>query len=157
MSLIQSIPATSGYVYFITPEAVFHRNEEDLQVVKIGYTRHHPTARMRDLQVGSPVPLELLAYIDGSIALERAFHDCFAELRWQGEWFLLDRKLFQFLGYFSGLPVNNRYVDRDRVCVSLYDNVFCDGSPHPRWSDDDYESSADPEFLLRWFPEVLEA
>lgn len=147
----------SGYVYFIAPEAVFVRKEEDLQVVKIGYTRFHPNARMNDLQIGSPVHLELIAYIDGNIALERAFHNTFAELRWQGEWFLLERKLFDFLGYFADLPPRDRYVPKERLLVSLYDNVFARASSHPRWTDEEYLASAEPRWLIEWFPEAVEA
>jgi hypothetical protein len=147
----------SGFVYFVTPEAVFHRSEEDLHVVKIGYTRFHPRVRMRELQCGSPVTLELLAYIDGSIPLERAFHDTFAELRWQGEWFLLDRKLRDFLGYFNGLPPSDRYVPREQLLVSLYDNVFAPTSSHPQWTDEEYQASAEDGFLRVWFPEAMDA
>lgn len=147
----------SGFVYFIAPEAVFRRDEEDLRVVKIGYTKFHPQSRLNGLQTGSPICLELLAFIDGNTALERAFHDAFAELRWQGEWFLLERKLHDFLGYFDGLPPNNRYVSRETLGVSLYDNVFAQTSPHPKWTDEEYCSSAEPRFLAKWFPEVCEA
>lgn len=147
----------SGFVYFIAPEAVFIRSEEGLRVVKIGYTRNHPKARMFQLQTGSPVGLELLAYIDGTIDLERAFHDAFAELRWQGEWFLLERKLYDFLHYFSDLPPNSRYVNRSTLGVSIYDNILATSSSHPTCSDEDYLNSCDPKPLLRFFPEVCEA
>ncbi len=126
-----------SYVYFIAPEAVFCRREEALQVVKIGFTKSHPSARMNNLQTGSPVTLELLAFIDGSPDLERAFHECFAELRWQGEWFLLERKLHDFIGYFDGMPPNDRYVQRERLEVSIFDNIFARASSHPSMTDEE--------------------
>ncbi len=146
-----------SYVYFIAPEAVFYRSEESLQVVKIGFTRYHPNRRMYDLQTVSPVTLELLAFIDGDVQLERAFHDTFMELRSHGEWFILDGKLHDFLAYFDGLPPENRYVPRERLLVSMYDNIFASCSSHPRWTDDEYLRTANTEYLHRWFPEVLEA
>jgi hypothetical protein len=148
---------SQGYVYFITPEAVYHRRDDDLQKVKIGYTRFHPGARLNDLQCGSPVTLELLAFVQGGVDLERAFHEAFAELRFQGEWFYLHGKLFDFLGYFEGLPPKDRYVDRERLLVALYDNVLSDCVPHPSVPEADWLASADVKPLLRFFPELLEA
>lgn len=146
-----------SYVYFIAPEAVFIRKEDALRVVKIGYTKSHPKIRLDALQTGSPVSLELIAFVKGDQSLERAFHEAFAPLRWQGEWFLLERKLRHFLGYFEGMPPASRLVSRDELVVSLYDNVFTQYSPHPDMSDEDYLASADPQHLLRWFPEVCDA
>ena len=147
----------SGFVYFIAPEAVFVRPaDDDLNRVKIGFTGQDPKARLRALQTGSPVPLDIIAYINGDLRTERAFHDCFAELAWQGEWFLLDRKLFDFLAYFSDLPLNQKFVTQEALYVSLYDNVFAPHSSHPRWSDAEYLASARPEFLASLFPEAVE-
>lgn len=147
----------TGFVYFIAPEAVFSRREEDSRVVKIGYTKFHPSARLQSLQTGSPAPLEIIAYIDGDPALEKAFHKTFAELQWRGEWFLLDRKLHDFLHYFSELPCDDRYVSREMLGVSLYDNVFAPHSSHPKWTDEEYLQSAKPDFLRNWFPEAVQS
>lgn len=143
-----------SYVYFIAPEAVFVRREHALRVVKIGYTKSHPTSRMSNLQTGCPVPLDLIAFVDGDLALEQAFHECFAELRWQGEWFLLERKLHDFLGYFDEMPINQRYVPRDRLEVSISDNIFARASSHPSMTDDEYLASANIEPIRRHFPEL---
>lgn len=56
--------------------------------VKIGFTAALGE-RMKDLQVGCPVPLRLAAYIDGHVCLERDYHERFAEHRCEGEWFAL--------------------------------------------------------------------
>lgn len=147
---------TKGFVYFITPEAVFSR-EESLRVVKIGFTRSSPIARMRDLQCGSPVTLELFAYIEGSIELERAFHEAFAPLRAQGEWFYIDHKLEDFLYYFA--DYHKREIDRliphDDVVSSVFDNVFAKCAPHPSITDEDYLASAEPRWLAGWYPEAV--
>lgn len=146
----------NGFVYFIAPEAALLRREEELQKVKIGHTRFNPVSRMSDLQCGSPVCLELLAYTDGPVQLKRAFHATFAEMRYQGEWFYLHGKLRDFLGYFDGLPPKERYVTRERLIVSLYDNVFAECAPHPSITDAEYLATADPRHLEQWFPEVFE-
>lgn len=52
-----------SYVYFITPEAAFVRDEPTLKVVKIGVTSGRPRNRVRALQCGSPVPLEIDEYL----------------------------------------------------------------------------------------------
>lgn len=148
----------SGFVYFIAPEAMFCRDEESLQRVKIGFTKSNPVERLKNLGCGSPVPLELIGYVDGPIELERAFHDAFAPLRCQGEWFYADLKLRDFLGYFDDRPRphDERYIDRDKLLVSLCANVFAECAPNPSISDDDYLASADPSYLAPWFPEVFE-
>lgn len=47
-------------------------------LVKIGYSIN-PVVRMKNLQAGSPIPLELLGYIVGTVHEERALHRRFAE------------------------------------------------------------------------------
>ena len=84
----------SGFVYFIAPEALLCRQQDDeLRYVKIGYTGNKPEARLAALQTGCPAPLTLIAYIDGSPELERDFHNTFADLRMTGEWFCVAHKL----------------------------------------------------------------
>lgn len=55
-------------------------------VVKIGFSKN-PTARLRQLQSGFPMPLRLLGTEPGARALERARHKEFSDLRKSGEWF----------------------------------------------------------------------
>jgi len=149
----------SGFVYFIGPEAVIYRNpDSDAVRVKIGYTRYNPQTRLGALQCGSPVPLELIAYIDGTQELERAFHGAFAELRSHGEWFYVEHKLRDFLGYlYPERGDSPRYVHRDRLTVALYDTVFARCSSHPSMTDEEYCRTTDPRWLIEYYPEVCEA
>lgn len=54
--------------------------------IKIGLSGD-PASRLRAVQTTSPVELELLAEIPGSVEMERKFHDWFAPGRLHGEWF----------------------------------------------------------------------
>ena len=64
--------------------------------VKIGYAAD-PHQRKKDLQVGSPVPLALIAVIPGDRTTEPALHKRFARVRSHGEWFEFDDTIKQFL------------------------------------------------------------
>jgi hypothetical protein len=55
--------------------------------VKIGVTGGDPYARMKDLQTGSPVRLELLHQEPGGREVERALHQVFTRYRLHREWF----------------------------------------------------------------------
>lgn len=54
--------------------------------IKIGIAAN-PAARLRDLQVGSPVALSLLCECEGGRPQEREYHRRFAAHRLHGEWF----------------------------------------------------------------------
>ena len=72
-------PVTIGTIYFIGPEA---------GIVKIGFTNDLPT-RLKRLQMGSPVPLFILATAEGRpMTDEGAYHRRFIQWREHGEWFL---------------------------------------------------------------------
>jgi hypothetical protein len=66
-----------GKVYFIAGE---------VGAVKIGFAAN-PELRVKDLQCGSPIPLHILATIDGAEKDERAYHQRFKAHRLHGEWF----------------------------------------------------------------------
>lgn len=68
-----------GYVYFVLAPEVGR--------VKIGYSEKPPYNRMIDLQVGSPVKLELIYSIPGGPLLEKGIHAKFDSYRLHGEWF----------------------------------------------------------------------
>jgi hypothetical protein len=144
-----------GWVYFIAPEALLVR-DEDTQLVKIGFTRNNPEARLAALQCGSPLTLDLFAYTDGSEDLERAFHHAFAESRSHGEWFFVHAKLFNFLAYFDR-PPGDRYITPEQIAVSIYDNICPDTPPHPSIDLHQWRYSATAEPLLRFYPQVAEA
>ncbi|MFB8166021.1 GIY-YIG nuclease family protein [Streptomyces rubiginosohelvolus] len=58
----------------------------DSSLVKIGWT-DNPKRRLRDLQTGSPVLLQLLAVFEGGPIVEAELHRQFADQRRHGEWF----------------------------------------------------------------------
>ena len=79
------------YVYFIQAFG-----ERELVRIKIGKARD-PDARLRDLQVGSPVKLKMLGKVkcrDDSHArsIEKFAHSLFYKQRKRGEWFRLSEK-----------------------------------------------------------------
>lgn len=68
----------AGWVYFVAPV--------DGGLVKIGFSVN-PDMRLRELQVGSPVQLDMIGKWRGTEADEVALHEWFAEARKHGEWF----------------------------------------------------------------------
>ena len=70
---------TTGWIYIIGSTQLSG-------VVKIGFSGDH-SARLRCLQIGSPVPLVLLWSVPGTSAHEPALHRHFASLRIHGEHF----------------------------------------------------------------------
>lgn len=65
------------------------------QFVKIGYTKNI-NKRLSQLQVSSPVKLEVLHLIDGNITLEKKLHVLFKDLRTSGEWFNFDASILEY-------------------------------------------------------------
>lgn len=55
--------------------------------VKIGSTRR-PKRRLAHLQTANPEPLTLLAAVQMPSSAERFLHECFADERLEGEWFV---------------------------------------------------------------------
>lgn len=75
--------------------------------IKIGWTEGTDAAqRMRDMQVGSPVPLSLLRTIPGDRTLEQELHRRFAFAHVHGEWFRAVPELLAFIASERG-PENN--------------------------------------------------
>lgn len=142
----------SGFVYFVAPEALLHRSDDSL--VKIGFTNGHPRFRLRNLQCGSPLPLVLWAYVEGGTALERAFHEAFADLRAHGEWFYVADKLRDFLAYLGEEPNIGNLISRERLEVALHDVLFCDWPSHPSIDEGDWLRSCRTEALKPYFPDV---
>jgi hypothetical protein len=83
-----------GYTYFV-------RNGE---AIKIGHTAL-PKARMMDLQIASPEPLNILAIVSNTIIKEADAHRKFAHLRIRGEWFRAESELLEFIATVKGAPV----------------------------------------------------
>lgn len=83
----------NGFVYFIAAETV--------GAVKIGFSRNHPRARLKQLQTGCPAPLKLLAFIEGAPDDEAGLHKRFTDLKIHSEWFRLEGPLLHMV---SRLP-----------------------------------------------------
>lgn len=67
-----------GYLYFIA--------DEDRTVAKIGRAKN-PWSRLRDMQTGNPVKLEMVYCFRADMNAERLFHERYSHLRIRGEWF----------------------------------------------------------------------
>jgi hypothetical protein len=77
-----------GVVYFVAPER---------GCIKIGFTRHGVMRRLRQLQIGSPVPLRVLATVEAPIAVEQWLHLAFRPDRSHGEWFTPSERLLDYI------------------------------------------------------------
>lgn len=79
----------SGYVYFI------QAGEADAPI-KIGYAKNVDT-RLKAIQCTQHEPCQVLAYVPGSIEVERALHAKFATSHKSGEWFEASFALITFI------------------------------------------------------------
>ena len=74
----------SGFVYVIGPV-----DRREPYLVKVGWSKN-VVRRKRSLQIGSPVPLEILCILQWhDPRMETEIHDELAEFRRHGEWFEL--------------------------------------------------------------------
>lgn len=56
--------------------------------LKIGYSKD-PYKRLKELQTGNPIKLEMLLVMEGGFETEKALHDYYSKYRTEGEWFEL--------------------------------------------------------------------
>jgi hypothetical protein len=77
--LPQHKPRTEDHLYAIG-------QGDGCSVVKLGHARD-PRVRLRDLQVGNPQPLKVLALFEGCGHWEPLLHQAFSAYRLAGEWF----------------------------------------------------------------------
>lgn len=72
---------------------------------KVGITGGDPMSRMATLQTGSPVPLELLGYIeDVDAGVEKYLHDRLRRHRLHGEWFKARPRVLRWLRWLMEQP-----------------------------------------------------
>ncbi len=79
---------------------IIRTGHEDGGYIKIGYSKSSVENRVRTLQTGTPLPLEIMAVIDGEISDEKAMHvnlDRF-RVRQNGEWFYDCAEIRKILG-----------------------------------------------------------
>ncbi|MFH8692634.1 GIY-YIG nuclease family protein [Streptomyces anulatus] len=72
--------------------------------VKIGFSKT-PQKRLSTLQIGSPVPLTLLATFEGGRDLETSLHRHFASCRRHGEWFELGADPLEAVGAAASIHI----------------------------------------------------
>jgi len=65
--------------------------------VKIGYTENDVEQRLSALQCGNPYNLSILAMIEGDRKQELLIHRKFKSKRCQGEWFIFDFEIEEFV------------------------------------------------------------
>lgn len=73
--------------------------------VKVGFA-NDPDQRLKDLQTGSSVKLDLLGYIDGDVELERDIHKKLEPWRLMGEWFALSSENAGIIKEIFGIDVH---------------------------------------------------
>ena len=92
-------------VYFIRPVG-------QLGPIKIGCS-YSPKDRLRAYSEWSPIPLELILTVPGSMKLERNLHECFADHHSHREWFFASPRLLAAIASMqAGVPVEEA-VDLD--------------------------------------------
>ena len=79
-----------GEIYFL------HCGLGDEDFVKIGYSKDI-VGRIETLQPGTPIDLELVGRMPGTIQMEQAIHKHFSHLRKRGEWFHFTDELWDFV------------------------------------------------------------
>jgi DNA-binding XRE family transcriptional regulator len=65
------------------------------QFLKIGYTKDIKK-RLSQLQVSSPIKLELLHIIEGDLSLEKELHILFKDYATNGEWFIFSEDIVNY-------------------------------------------------------------
>ena len=88
----------------------------EYQFVKIGYTKNI-NKRLSQLQVSSPVKLELLHLIDGSATLEKKLHVLFKDLRTSGEWFKFDASILEYFVDKECLLWQHGFTNEEKIPV----------------------------------------
>ncbi len=118
-----------GYVYFVAAQS------RDL-LIKIGFAKD-PFKRLRTLQTGSPLDLELFGYVAGTEVLERRLHRIFERDRMHGEWFVADGYLRDLVFGLVACGGNRRPTTSEEfsevmaqtTMLMVADNPRADGSP----------------------------
>jgi hypothetical protein len=142
-----------GYVYFIAPEALFHRApDSEGRIAKIGFTTASPFERLKALQTGSPLILKVWAYVRGTEQLEAALHLAFDGYRSHGEWFHVEGPLADLLYAFAQEPNTGRLIDEEELEGAIHDNVFT-GMFDGQEGEEPY-SRVKAESLAGFFPDA---
>ena len=84
--------------------------------VKIGYTKNI-SKRLSQLQVSSPIKLEVLHLIDGDITLEKQIHNLFKDLKTNGEWFKFDISILEYFADKECLLWQHGFTSEEKIPV----------------------------------------
>jgi DNA-binding XRE family transcriptional regulator len=84
--------------------------------VKIGYTKNI-SKRLSQLQVSSPIKLEVLHLIDGNVALERELHILFKDLKTSGEWFKFDSSILEYFADKECLLWKHGFTSEEKIPI----------------------------------------
>lgn len=69
----------------------------DSDAIKIGYSDVCAMARMRVLQCGTPIPLNMIGFVEGDIYQEKKLHRAVASKNISGEWYREDEELVEII------------------------------------------------------------
>jgi len=87
--------------------------------VKIGFTNRFKT-RLNQLQVSSPVKLEVLAIIEGDKTDEKDLHEKFNHISTNGEWFIYCDELKQYIDLLdTSLMWKYGFIDEKNSPIGL--------------------------------------
>lgn len=87
--------------------------------VKIGFTNRFKT-RLNQLQVSSPVKLEVLAIIEGDKTDEKIIHEKFKHISTNGEWFIYCDELKQYIDLLdTSLMWKYGFIDEKNSPIGL--------------------------------------
>lgn len=98
-------PRGRGWVYFVHPAGG--------GPIKIGWSRTSPVDRLAELQIGSPVIIELIGAFRAEKHDESDLHEEFAALRMHGEWFRPSAELWARIDDLTRSGASNRGTASD--------------------------------------------
>lgn len=91
---------------------------EGAGLIKIGLTSKDTAdavlTRRSALQIGSPVPLTLVAWVTGGVGLEQWLHQELSEWHVRGEWFRSEGGVLELMRFVLGLATNDGDLVRAR-------------------------------------------
>ena len=107
-------------IYFISQSDEF---------VKIGYTGSTPGGahkRLNTLQIGNPIKLNLMAYMDGDRDAEHRLHVKFDKYWVRGEWFRLSGEVLEYINNIPpyALQKMGRSVIDDQRFMEVYHRLM---------------------------------
>lgn len=103
---------TKKWIYLIKAEV------DDIKYYKIGITSRLPEKRLKELQTGNAVQLELINMFETNFAnlFETTLHRTFSYEKEMGEWFLLnDEQVFNFIAICTKLEENFLFISENNT------------------------------------------